>query len=262
MSDINSANLKKMIPSVDFGFVLEKTVTFDEEAVSDQAELTTSLTGSNNDIVFTARPKFWGTKGNDLTVEYRDPGANDASLSISVAEGKHIVVSLATDSNGDITSTGDLIKAAIAAHTEANSMVSTADAGGNDGSGVVTEMAQSALEGGVGITLFETTGLMRYCLLAVGLETPTIGTNATMEAGPTGDTDAALPQAAGDSIATDRIWHDGTVDAIQELASVIAFKLTAQDIVLNVETEEITTGSIKFILLAYPVGSADIKVAA
>jgi hypothetical protein len=57
------------------------------------ASLTTSLTGANNDLVFTAATK--GTVGNATTVAYVNPGTPSAALSVSVT-GTAITVNLAT----------------------------------------------------------------------------------------------------------------------------------------------------------------------
>lgn len=55
--------------------------------------LTTSLTGANNDMVFTAKRK--GAYGNGITVAYVNPGTPSAALSVAVV-GKAINVNLAT----------------------------------------------------------------------------------------------------------------------------------------------------------------------
>ena len=112
-----------------------------------QSTLTTALTGTNNDLVWSAASAWLGEKGDLITIEYRDPSANSASLSI-VVEGTAIIVNLATDGSGVITSTGDTIKTALAAHGVAAAMVSAVDATDNDGSGVVTAMTATRLSGG------------------------------------------------------------------------------------------------------------------
>jgi len=113
------------------------------------ATLTTALAGDNNDLVFTTAAAWMGSRGDLITIEYRDPGGNNASESI-VVEGTAIIVNLATDGGGSITSTGDTIKATLAAHTVAAAMVTAADAADNDGSGVVIAMAAARLSGGAG----------------------------------------------------------------------------------------------------------------
>lgn len=68
------------------------------------ATLTTSLTGDDNDLVFTAVDA--GTQGNSLTVAYEDPSASDTALSASF-DGTDLVVTLATDSGDAATVTLD-----------------------------------------------------------------------------------------------------------------------------------------------------------
>jgi hypothetical protein len=55
--------------------------------------LTTSLTGANNDMVFTAKRK--GTYGDGITVAYVNPATPSAALSVAVVD-KAITVNLAT----------------------------------------------------------------------------------------------------------------------------------------------------------------------
>ena len=88
-----------------------------------------------------------GTDGNGITVTYTDPSGNDQALAVSVV-GTDIDVSLATGPAGAITSTADDISTAIAADEDAAALVTVADAEDNDGSGVVTAMAEAALTGG------------------------------------------------------------------------------------------------------------------
>lgn len=81
------------------------------------ASLTTSLSGANNDVTFTA--KNAGTDGNSLTVAYTDPGESESELSFTF-DGTDLVISLATGAgnaasvttamtgtNNDITVTAD-----------------------------------------------------------------------------------------------------------------------------------------------------------
>lgn len=117
-----------------------------------QASADVNPTGDDNALTFTAVE--YGTVGNNISVTYADPGANDAALSVVVA-GPSIVVNLATDEAGDITSTAAEVLAAVGASLEASRLVTVAiqasDTGtGDDGSGVVTAMARTALENGAG----------------------------------------------------------------------------------------------------------------
>lgn len=117
-----------------------------------QAAANVNPTGNDNGLTFTAVE--YGTSGNDITVEYVDPGANSQSLAVSVTH-KRIIVSLATNGGGSITSTAAQVLAAVNAHIEAGALVTatvyTADSGtADDGSGVVTAMAAASLSGGAG----------------------------------------------------------------------------------------------------------------
>lgn len=58
------------------------------------SSLTTALAGANNDIVWTAATK--GADGDNITIEYVDPGTPSAALSVDVV-GNAITVNLATD---------------------------------------------------------------------------------------------------------------------------------------------------------------------
>lgn len=123
-----------------------------------QASLTTSLTGADNDLVFTAVAV--GTAGNGISVEYVDPGDNDVPLSVEIIGGKQIKITLATDSGGTITTTaGD-----IAALTELEPLVTVANSGADDGTGLVTEMAQTFLADGENATGHGTAGKGSICV--------------------------------------------------------------------------------------------------
>lgn len=120
---------------------------------SAQAVLTINPTGDDNGLIFTA--VAYGAPGNDISIEYLDPAANDAALAVSVL-GTKISVSLATGSGGAITSTAADVLAAIEASAAASDLVTgaimTADSGvADDGSGIVTAMALAPLVDGAGI---------------------------------------------------------------------------------------------------------------
>lgn len=109
------------------------------------ASYTTSLSGDDNDLVFTAVKA--GTEGNSLTIAYIDPSANDAELSLDWTY-PDLVVNLATGAGGAITSTADDIAAAIAADEVVSRYFSVANAAANDGSGVVTALSEQSLASG------------------------------------------------------------------------------------------------------------------
>lgn len=112
-----------------------------------QAAVTTALTGTNNDLVFTALAGL-GLLGNDITVRYVNPGTPSAALSVDVT-GSAITVNLATDGASAITTTAGQIITAIAADEDAAALVVATNAAANDGTGIVIAMAATALTGGV-----------------------------------------------------------------------------------------------------------------
>lgn len=131
-----------------FGAAATTNVDFDfEDARKIKAVLYTNefyktgLTGSNNDLVFTAKNP--GTTPT-VRITYVDPAANSAALSVTVS-GSDITVNLATNGSGTITSTAALVKAAIEAKAEAAALITVANAPSNDGTGVVTAMSQQTL---------------------------------------------------------------------------------------------------------------------
>lgn len=119
-----------------------------------QASVAINPTGDDNGLIFTARA--YGAEGNGITVAYVDPGGTTAALSVSVYR-QAITVSLARAANA-ITTTAAQVKAAIEAHGVANELVTVAidasDTGlADDGSGIVTAIAATALENGAGTAI-------------------------------------------------------------------------------------------------------------
>lgn len=118
-----------------------------DATILQQATLTTSLTGSNNDIVFTSNDPAYG---NSLSVTYRDPSANNATLSVVVNNSYNVVVNLATGSGGAITTiASDIVSAINSNGTQANALLWATNAAGNNGTGVVTAMSQTSLTGAI-----------------------------------------------------------------------------------------------------------------
>ena len=109
-----------------------------------KAALTTSLSGSNNDLVFTA--VTGGPGGNSINIVYAVAGAN-TPLSVSV-DGFVITVHVATDGGSAATSTAAQVKAAIEANADAVALVSVALASANDGTGIVAALSATPLTGG------------------------------------------------------------------------------------------------------------------
>lgn len=122
-------------------------------APDDPAKATANVNpaGDDNGLTFTAVD--FGTAGNDITITYVDPEADDAELAVTV-EGSAISVSLATDGDGLITTTAAEVLAEVEATPEADALVVVTIYAGDtgaldDGSGVVTALAAVPLAGGL-----------------------------------------------------------------------------------------------------------------
>lgn len=121
---------------------------------------TTVLTGTHNDLVYTAAsPAYRGVAGDSITIRYLDPGAPTQTLSVSVT-GTAITVNLATNGGSAITSTATEVKTAVDAHAVASTLVTVANSGGDNGTGVVTALAVQSLASGVD------TGTIKFVLCA------------------------------------------------------------------------------------------------
>lgn len=107
--------------------------------------LTTALTGTNNDLTFTTQD-WRGASSNSIRIRYVVAGAN-TPLSVSVS-GTDITVNIATNGSSVATSTAAQVRNAVNAYGPARDLVLASNAAGNDGTGVVTAMAFTALSGG------------------------------------------------------------------------------------------------------------------
>ena len=134
--------LKTTSAVTDVGNVV--SVSDDATVANALGTLTTALTGTNNDLVWTAKDPYYGLLSDAISITYKDPLGASKAIAIDVF-GSGIVVWLATNASSVITSTGDTIKTALGNHVLANSMVSAVDAASNDGSGVVTALASTRL---------------------------------------------------------------------------------------------------------------------
>jgi hypothetical protein len=108
------------------------------------ASLATALTGTNNDLDFTAKVK--GAAGNDITITYVNPGVETATESVAVT-GSDIVVTLRRVSS--VLSTAAQVQAAIEANAEANALVSVENHSTDTGASSVIAMSETPLAGGV-----------------------------------------------------------------------------------------------------------------
>lgn len=112
-----------------------------------KAALTSDMTNANADVTLTA--VNYGADGNRISVTYVDPGAVSQALKVLV-NGENIIVNLATNGAGAITSICNAVVAAINAHEDAKLLV-VATAEGT-GLGVVNDLVLANLAGGVTCT--------------------------------------------------------------------------------------------------------------
>jgi hypothetical protein len=238
------------------------------------ATLTIDPAGANNALVWTAKDAWSGARGNDITVEYRDT-AHGTAESI-VVTGTGIVVILATNAGtGAIESTGDTIKATLAGHAAANAMVTAVDLAGNDGSAIVTLMAETNLAGGVGVQHLNAVESIQVVGTGILVN---LATGATGSVTSTGDTVkatlAADPVASLMVTAVDLAGNDGSglltlMDeapltgghGVLEINAVEAIEVVGTAIIVNLATGATgavtsTGDTIKATLLLHPVAAA------
>ncbi len=96
-----------------------------------------------------ARPQG-GVAGNGITLELFRPNLVSQALSVAV-EGRNITVSLATDADGAVHTTGAALVAAWAtqAYAAARALVAIASSPGSDGSATLSPVGRTALAGGM-----------------------------------------------------------------------------------------------------------------
>ena len=109
-----------------------------------EAAVAASVTLGTGTSALTITADSAGIAGNEISIRLRNPGANSATLSVSLSD-KAITVNLATDSSGIITSTPALIKTALDANTAIAALVAVT----SGGTGVVKPTATTRLSGGL-----------------------------------------------------------------------------------------------------------------
>ncbi|MDI9367701.1 MAG: hypothetical protein QM445_05040 [Thermotogota bacterium] len=112
-------------------------------AVAAKKDFDNASPDANSKVTITAKEA--GVAGNSIKVQFVDPSSDPADLAVNIS-GDTIVVSLATNESGTITSTAKNVADAINAHLIAKQLV-TATYSGN-GTTVVEAHAGAALEGG------------------------------------------------------------------------------------------------------------------
>jgi hypothetical protein len=147
MTSITKRPISVAVPALEYTLELLAMALPGSIHFYNAATLTTNLAGENNDLKFTAKTGGGNIgPGNDITIEYANPGATQAACAVTV-EDRAITVIL-KHSGTDITATASEVKAAIEADDDAKLLVTVANAGEDTGAGVVTAMAATALTGG------------------------------------------------------------------------------------------------------------------
>ena len=124
---------------------LENVLPYGEEISYgyEYARYLTRLNGDDNDLIITALEK--GAPGEDISIEYLDPGAASQSLSVSVT-GDRITVNLATDLNGTIITTAEDIMDMLNSNAATRNLVAVEREEGQTGLGRVTAMSEQYLD--------------------------------------------------------------------------------------------------------------------
>ncbi|MBN1257180.1 MAG: hypothetical protein JXA52_05695 [Planctomycetes bacterium] len=154
ISESNGSALSGVFGIVDDtnGFVDQDIViatqTLDRVTNSRTAKLFLGGGSATSGLMFTAQAAYIGEAGNQISVELRDPGLPNQTLTVYV-DGYDITVMLATDAAGDIDSSASIammVAMAMSSSTEANALVNVTTTGGF---GVVKPCAKTYLTGGV-----------------------------------------------------------------------------------------------------------------
>jgi hypothetical protein len=138
--------IKKTVDDIDYIIHKDSNATAEKASVS-------ILTGDGQ-LDYEAQKT--GANGNDISIEYQDPGTAEQPLSVTVSNNA-IVITLATNIGGSLTSTANEVKTAIENNTEANGLVSITVPGA--GTSIVPAVSQTYLSGGFsgGITITDPT---------------------------------------------------------------------------------------------------------
>lgn len=111
------------------------------------ATLQTGVEASNTALLFTS--KLAGVLGNSISIAFVKPAANNAPLSITVAD-RAITVNLATGLAGDVSTTASSLATSLAANADASALVEVdATVGASTGAGALSAMRRTYLADGV-----------------------------------------------------------------------------------------------------------------
>jgi hypothetical protein len=111
----------------------------------DAAELTTAMTGEDNDVTITADTD--GVIGNGYSIELLAGSGATQALKVSTVDYLKFTVLLERDSDAIVTTGAELV-AALNAYAPFAALMTAANAADNNGTGVVTALAEADLTGG------------------------------------------------------------------------------------------------------------------
>jgi hypothetical protein len=183
-----------------------------------------------------------GTAGNFIAIA-------EASTHLSWAGGA-VFLTGGLDA-GQIISTAANVKTAVDAHTEAAALVSVANSGGDNGTGVVTAMVATLMTGGSDgkIPLFNVTGPI-ICSLRGYIATSLTGTNATLVHGVTGTTNMLIPILTSTTLVVPKGIDKSTAVVARGTAldKVPLWLVQDEQIFATTATAATATGKINYIL--------------
>jgi hypothetical protein len=127
-----------------------------------------SVSSSDRPSAVVLTSQAWGHEGgNAVTAEFRDPGAANSPLGVSVS-GNDVLVNLGTDEEGALESTAAEVVAAINTSAAAQPLLSAMTYRGNDGDGVVEPRAKVNLSDFLSAPSYVERGPYRMQALRIG----------------------------------------------------------------------------------------------
>jgi hypothetical protein len=209
-----------------------------------RATLTTSLSGANNDLVFSAR--LAGSRGNGISIAYVNPGTPSAALSVGVV-ARAITVNLATDAGTSQVETATVASGATASANVIVTVTGTALTGSplatnvavtnGDTAAVVAGKIRTALGlvaaisdvytvGGSSatVTLTKTVATANDATLNIGIDGSTNSTGVT-NAGTSANTTAGVAPA----ITSTAALIEAALEANERIADLITITNSGAD---------------------------------
>ncbi len=191
---------------------------------------------------FTASARTVGVAGNLIALAETSAVLSWAGAAVFLSAGEDVnqVLSLASE-----------VKTAIEADTASAALVDITYVAANDGTGLVTAMAATALTGGSDgkVPLFTVTGSI-LCSLRGYCATTLTGTNATLVHGVTGTTNALIPILTATNISVNK-GIDSTSAVVARgtaLAKVPLWYVQDEAIFATTATANVTAGKILYFL--------------